>query len=65
MKRYMSGIVTGALVGSVMTGVWLLNRPRPSLARLAIRSARRVGPKAFRVAKTSGRLVHMAKRRLG
>lgn len=64
MKRYMNGVVTGALVGAVMTGLWLLNRPRPSLARMAWRSARRVGPKAFRVAKSSRHLVHLAKRRL-
>ncbi|MCL5972358.1 MAG: hypothetical protein M1499_07335 [Firmicutes bacterium] len=65
MKRYMNGMMTGALVGAVMAGIWLLNRPRPSWAQVAIRGARRMGPRAWKVARTGSKgLVHMARRRL-
>lgn len=65
MKRYVSGVVTGGLVGALLTGVWLLKRPRSSMYRMAFRQARHMAPTAFKVARRGGRLVHMAKRRLG
>ncbi len=65
--KYVSGMITGALVGAVMTGVWLLRKPTSrNLYGLAWRSATLMAPKAWRVAKARGREVfHMAKRRLG
>ncbi|MCL5115571.1 MAG: hypothetical protein M1272_00235 [Firmicutes bacterium] len=65
MKRYVTGMVTGTLVGAVVAGVWLLRRPRRGMYGLALRQARRMAPAAYRVARFGGnRLVHMAKRRL-
>ncbi len=66
MKRYVTGMVTGTLVGAIVAGVWLLRSPRGGLYRRAIRRAQFIGPAAFKVARYSGnRLVHLAKRRLG
>ncbi|AUW93486.1 MAG: hypothetical protein C7B44_10970 [Sulfobacillus thermosulfidooxidans] len=66
MRKYMSGIVTGALVGAVMAGVWILRRPATGTYRKALRSASHVAPKAWKAARAGGRgLVHLAKRRLG
>lgn len=66
MKRYVTGMVTGTLVGAVMAGVWLLRRPRQRMYGMAIRQARRIPPAAYRVARYGGsRLVNLAKRRLG
>ncbi|MDA8193938.1 MAG: hypothetical protein M0Z53_08070 [Thermaerobacter sp.] len=67
MRRYMTGIVTGAMMGAVVAGMWLLKRPgRSTFYRTAIRQARRVAPRMVRFAKTgSRRVVHLAKRRLG
>lgn len=62
MKRYVTGMMTGALVGAVMTGMWLLKRPRVNVYRSAYRQARRWAPKAARVARAG---LNMAKRRLG
>lgn len=65
MKRYVTGMMTGTLVGAVVAGFWLLRRPRHPMARMAFRQARRMAPTAYRVARYGGgRLVHMAKRRL-
>ncbi|MCL4352807.1 MAG: hypothetical protein M1318_09215 [Firmicutes bacterium] len=65
--KYLSGMLTGTLVGVVMAGVWLLRKPNSRrVYRLAWRSASRMAPKAWRAAKAGGReVVHMAKRRLG
>ncbi|NMP22485.1 hypothetical protein [Sulfobacillus harzensis] len=61
MKRYVSGMVTGSLMGAVVAGFWLLRRNR----RPMWRQARRLAPSAYRVARYGGsRLVHLAKRRL-
>ncbi|MCL4494988.1 MAG: hypothetical protein M1294_09285 [Firmicutes bacterium] len=64
--KYVTGMVTGALVGAVMAGVWLLRKTDSgSVYRLAWRQARHMTPKAWRAAKVGGReLFHMAKRRL-
>lgn len=62
----MSGVMTGALVGAVMAGVWILNRSQPNLYQRAFRQAKRLAPTAYRVARVGGReLVHFAKRRMG
>lgn len=62
MKRYVTGVLTGTLVGAVVAGVWLLRRPRSRIYR----GAQWLGPTAYKVARHGGhRLVHMAKRRLG
>ena len=55
MKRYVNGVMTGALVGAVVTGVWLLrrSRPRPSIWR----SARQLGPKMARLGHQGVRVV--------
>lgn len=64
--KYLTGMVTGALMGAVMAGIWLLRRPRSSVYRLAWRGASQMAPKAWKVAKVGGReLIHFAKRRLG
>lgn len=64
--KYVTGMITGVLVGAVMAGVWLITRPRPSVYRLAWRGASQMAPKAWKVAKVGGReLIHLAKRRLG
>ena len=55
MKRYVTGMVTGTLVGAVIAGYWLLKRPKAAAAQVAWRQARRIAPAAFRVAKSGGR----------
>lgn len=65
MRRYMTGMITGTLVGAVAAGMWLLRRPRRRMYGLAFRGARHLAPAAYRVARYGGnRLVHLAKRRL-
>ncbi len=65
MKRYVTGMMTGAMVGAIAAGVWLLKRPRGHLYRRAFRQAERFGPAAYKVARYSGnRLWHLAKRRI-
>ncbi|MDA8206324.1 MAG: hypothetical protein M0Z36_09650 [Thermaerobacter sp.] len=65
MRRYVTGMVTGSLVGAVIAGVWLLRRPRRTMAARAWRGARRLAPTMYKVARYGGnRLVHVAKRRL-
>ncbi len=66
MRKYVSGVVTGALVGAVMAGVWILRRPGAGAYRKAWRGASHAAPKAWKAARASGRgLIHLAKRRLG
>lgn len=58
MKRYVSGMMTGALVGAVMAGFWLLRRRRASWSRLAWNAAKGVAPQAIRyIAKETPRMV--------
>lgn len=65
MRKYVTGMVTGTLVGAVMAGIWLLRRPRQKFYGSAFRQARRLAPAAYRVARYGGgRLVHLAKRRM-
>ncbi len=47
MKKYVNGMVTGALVGAVVTGFWLIRRSRPRHPML--RAAQQLGPKMARV----------------
>ena len=47
MKRYMNGVMTGALVGAVVTGVWLMQRKRSR--RAMWRVARQLGPRMARL----------------
>lgn len=66
MRRYVTGMLAGALVGVVTAGVWLLARPQPGLYQAAVRRARRLGPRAMTMARIGGRtLTYLAKRRLG
>ncbi len=55
MKKYVNGMVTGALMGAVVAGVWLIrrNRPRNSL----LRTARQLGPKMAHIGSSGMRLV--------
>lgn len=65
MRRYITGMVTGTLVGAVVAGFWILRRPRRSLYGRAAHQARHLGPTAYKVARYGGnRLMHLAKRRL-
>jgi uncharacterized membrane protein len=54
----MTGMLTGALMGAVMAGVWLLRRPPQPMMRRALASAGRLGPRA-------ARMVRQVRRRLG
>lgn len=66
MRRYVTGMVTGTLVGAVVAGVWLLKRPRARFYRHAFSQAGRLAPVAYKVARYGGnRLMHLAKRRIG
>lgn len=56
----MNGMMTGALVGAVVTGVWLLRRGRRP--RGIWRAARWVAP---RVGRVGAQGVRFARRRLG
>lgn len=65
MRRYVTGMVTGTLVGAVVAGVWLLRRPRARIYGRALHQASHLAPTAYRVARYGGsKLMHMAKRRL-
>jgi hypothetical protein len=65
VKRYMTGMVTGTLVGAVVAGIWILRRPRRTLYGRAYHQARHLAPAAYKVARYGGtRLLHLAKRRL-
>jgi hypothetical protein len=66
VKRYMTGAVTGALVGAVLAGYWLLNRAPKRSARNLFQPVARWGPSAYRVARRSGRrLIGVARGRVG
>lgn len=66
MRRYVTGMVTGTLVGAVVAGIWLLRKPRTQRYGRAWRQARYLAPVAYKVARYGGnRLVHLAKRRIG
>ncbi len=47
MKRYINGVMTGALVGAVVTSVWLMQRKRSHRARWRV--ARQWGPRIARL----------------
>lgn len=59
MKKYVNGMVTGALVGAVVTGVWLIRRGRSRHSMW--RTARQLGPKMARVGSQG---LRFARRRL-
>ena len=59
MKKYVNGMVTGALVGAVVAGFWLI-RKRRSRYPLWHR-ARELGPK---MARAGAQGMRLAKRRL-
>lgn len=63
--RYVSGMVTGALVGAVMAGMWVVRKSERPLFRRALQGARRYGPGAFKIAQKGTRnLLHFAKKRM-
>ncbi|MBX5466489.1 MAG: hypothetical protein K6U14_03215 [Firmicutes bacterium] len=64
MRRYVTGMMTGALVGAVMAGVWLL-RPRPPMYRRVWRQANAWAPKAVRWARRGSRWAGAVRRRMG
>ncbi|MCL6562346.1 MAG: hypothetical protein K6U87_05005 [Firmicutes bacterium] len=65
MRRYVTGMMTGALVGAVMAGVWLLRRPQPSVYRAMWRKANAWAPKAVRWARRGSRWAVSVRRRIG
>ena len=66
MKRYMTGMITGSLVGAVIAGYWLMKRAKPQAYQMVWRQARRWAPAAVRVARSGGRRAWaVARRRLG
>lgn len=64
MRRYVSGLMTGALMGAVVAGVWLLKRPRQSVYRLAWKSMRGAGPQAWEIIRRGSRLARATKRKI-
>ena len=65
MRRYVTGMVTGSLMGAVVAGFWLLRRTQRRPSARAMRQIRQFGPAAYKVARYGGtRLVRLAKRRI-
>jgi len=59
VKKYVNGMVTGALVGAVVAGVWLIRKSRPR--NPLWRAARELGPTMSKV-RTQG--MRLARRRM-